>query len=221
MSWTPSSPLIRNPSFSPPISSQIINFASDQITPPWTCCLFSQNNRWRPSMSDMTSRLSLWTYLVLLIQSVILPYPPNSLPVASNANSRHGFVTYSPLITMCGSHQNYFISSPCQGWCDPRQCSGPSPISDLHIWSIWLWKIIFIDFLMTPSSAVTSLILHTGRLQPLPSFQTLTKSQTGHTFGICLSILTNLMLSLALSKRTVCQTVLSTLWTILFRNFSH
>ena len=133
MSWNPSSPLIRNPSFSPPISSQIINFASDQITPPWTCCLFSPNNRRRPSMSDMTSMLSLWTYLVLLIQSGILPYPPNSLLVASNTNSRHGFVSYSPLITTCDSHQNYSISSPCQGWCDPRQFSGPSPISDLHI----------------------------------------------------------------------------------------
>ena len=35
----------------------------------------------------------------------------------------------------------------------------------------------FINLLMTPSFAVTSLILHIGGLWPLPSFQTLIKSQ--------------------------------------------
>ena len=44
---------------------------------------------------------------------------------------------------------------------------------------------------------MTSLILQPGRLQPLPSLQTLTKSQAGETLGICLSILTNLTLSLS------------------------
>ena len=38
-----------------------------------------------------------------------------------------------------------------------------------------------ISLLMTPLSAVTSLILLTDRQQPLPSPETLTKSQTGQT----------------------------------------
>ena len=44
--------------------------------------------------------------------------------------------------------------------------------------SLTLWKILFIYLLMTPPSAVTSLILQTGRLQPLPSFQPLKKNIT-------------------------------------------
>ena len=48
-------------------------------------------------------------------------------------------------------------------------------------------KILFVYLLMTPPSVVTSLILQTGRLQPLHSLQTLTKSQAGQTLGMCLS----------------------------------
>ena len=38
-------------------------------------------------MSDMRSGPSLWTYLVLFIQSGILTYSPNFLPMASKVNS--------------------------------------------------------------------------------------------------------------------------------------
>ena len=41
--------------------------------------------------------------------------------------------------------------------------------------SLTLWKILFIYLLMTPTSAMTSLILQTGKQQPLPSLQTLKK----------------------------------------------
>ena len=58
--------------------------------------------------------------------------------------------------------------------------------------SLTLWKILFIYLLTTPST-MTSLILQTGRLQPLPFLQTITKSQDGQTLEICLSILTNLV----------------------------
>ena len=74
---------------------------------------------------------------------------------------------------------------------------------------------------MTPPSAVTSLIPQTGRLQPLSSPQALTKSQAGKTMGTRLSILTNLMLSLSLSERTVWQTLPSTFLTSHLRKFSH
>ena len=46
------------------------------------------------------------------------------------------------------------------------------------------------------------IILQTDRRQPLPSLQTLIKSQAGQTQGICLSIQTNLTLSLSLSEKT-------------------
>ena len=35
-------------------------------------------------------RSSVSTYLVIMIQSDILPYSPNSLPMASKVNSTHG-----------------------------------------------------------------------------------------------------------------------------------
>ena len=99
----------------------------------------------------------------------------------------------------CGSQWNPFISSPCQSESAPRKCSGPSPIPDLQKRSDW--EILLIYLMMTPPSAVTSLILQTGRLQPLSSLQTLTKSQTGQTLGTCLSIQTNRTLSLSLSPK--------------------
>ena len=37
------------------------------LTRLWTCCFYFTNNGWRPSMSAMSSGLSLLTYLVLLI----------------------------------------------------------------------------------------------------------------------------------------------------------
>jgi len=86
--------------------------------------------------------------------------------------------------------------------------------------SLTLWKIHFIELLMTPLSTVTSLLLQTGRLQPLPSLQTLTKSQVVQTLGIRLSILSNLMISVSLSERTRWQTLLSTFFTILHTKIS-
>ena len=53
---------------------------------------------------------------------------------------------------------------------------------------------------MNLPSAQTYLILQTGRQQPLPSLQTLPKSQAGQTLGICLTIQTNLTLTFSLQK---------------------
>ena len=66
-----------------------------------------------------------------------------------------------------------------------------------------LWKILFISLLMTPPSVVPSVIPQTGKQQLLRSLQIWVKSQTGPTCGTCLSIRTNLTLSLFLSERTV------------------
>ena len=49
-------------------------------------------------MSDMRSGHSLSTYLVLLIQSGIPHYSPNSLPMTSKTNSTHGFLTFYTLV---------------------------------------------------------------------------------------------------------------------------
>ncbi len=66
-----------------------------------------------------------------------------------------------------------------------------------------LWKILFISLLMTPPSAVPSVIPQTGKQQLLRSLQIWIKSQTGPTRGTRVSIRTTLTLSLCLSERTV------------------
>ena len=66
-----------------------------------------------------------------------------------------------------------------------------------------LQKILFISLLMTPPSAEPSVIPQIGKQQPLHSLQIWIKSQAGPTRGTCLSIGTNLTLSLCLSERTV------------------
>ena len=69
------------------------------LTRPWTCCFYSPNNGWRPSMSSMRSRQSFWTYLVVLnslassfltLQTVCLWH--------SKANSTHSFLMSSTLV---------------------------------------------------------------------------------------------------------------------------
>jgi len=120
-------------------SSQITNMVSDHVTQPWMWYDYSSNNESRLSMSDMTSGSALWTYNVLLIQSGMQSYSSNSLPLASKVNSRSGFNMLLPLLLQptCGTQQNPFISSPCQGWSYTRQWSGPSVIPELHKWSLW------------------------------------------------------------------------------------
>ena len=66
-----------------------------------------------------------------------------------------------------------------------------------------LWKILFISLLMTPPSAVPSVIPQIGKQQLLRSLQIWIKSQAGPTRGTCLSIQTNLTLSLCLSERAI------------------
>ena len=63
-----------------------------------------------------------------------------------------------------------------------------------------LWKIFFISLLMTPPSAVPSLILQIGKQQPLHYLQIWIKSQGGPTLGTCLSILLSLTLTMSLRK---------------------
>ena len=78
----------------------------------------------------------------------------------------------------CGSQRNPFISSPCQGWSAPRQCSRPHTIPNFHQWSHWLsGKSSLSLCIMTQLYGLTSLILLTDRQKALPSPQTLTKSQ--------------------------------------------
>ena len=78
--------------------------------------------------------------------------------------------------------------------------------------SLTLWKILFISLLMTPLSAIPSVIPQIGKQQPLHPLQIWIKSQVGPTLGTCLSILTNLTLSLCLSKRTIWNRTLTPIY---------
>ena len=109
----------------------------------------------------------------------------------------------------CGPKWSSFIPSSCPGWSPSRQCSGPFSFSGLiqsetvSEDSGRLWKILFISLLMTPPSAVPSAIHQIGNQQPLHSLHIWRKSQAGPTCGTCLSILTNLTISLCFSERTI------------------
>ena len=83
------------------------------------------------------------------------------------------------------------------------------------------WKILFISLLMTPPSAVPAVIPQIANPQPLQSLQIWIKSQAGPTCETCLSILTNLMLSLCLFERTTWKTNPSTFSTILLKKSFH
>jgi len=83
------------------------------------------------------------------------------------------------------------------------------------------WKILFISLLMTPPSAVPSVIPQIGKQQLLHSLQVWVKSQAGPTRGTCLSSLVNLTLSHCLSERTVWKKTPSTFSTVLLKKSSH
>ena len=63
-----------------------------------------------------------------------------------------------------------------------------------------VWKILLISLLMTPPSAVPSVIPQISKQQPLHFLQIWIKSQVGPTCGTCLSTLTNLTLTMSLRK---------------------
>ena len=118
------------------------------------------------------------------------------------------------------AQQNHLISSPSQGWSAPRHCSRPPHIPNLHQWSHWLWKILFISLLMTPPSAKTSLTLQIGRQQPLPSFRTLTKI-TSWLNNWNMFFNPDDSHSHYLSEIIIWQTLWYSFFTILLREFSH
>ena len=140
------------------------------------------------------------TYRMLTIQSGTLPYSPNSLPMVSKAISTHGSQ----------------ISSPVTAVWPLMEFSHPLFLSRLEFlkavfWALcifWLssmiylthWKILYVTLLMTPLSAVPSVIPQIGKQQPLHSLQIWIKSQAGPTLGTCLSILTNITLTMSLRK---------------------
>ena len=74
---------------------------------------------------------------------------------------------------------------------------------NLNSFETFLPQTPFISLLMAPPSAVPSVIPQTGKQQLPRSLQIWIKSQTGPTHRTCLSIRTNLTLSLCLSERTV------------------
>uniref|UniRef100_A0A8C4QE86 non-specific serine/threonine protein kinase n=1 Tax=Eptatretus burgeri TaxID=7764 RepID=A0A8C4QE86_EPTBU len=81
MPWNPSSQLTKKKTFL--FSNSLVSDHSDSdlVTQPWTCYFYSSNNEWRPSISDMRSGSSPWTYLKILVQSGILTCSKNCIEV--------------------------------------------------------------------------------------------------------------------------------------------
>jgi len=119
-----------------------------------------------PTMvEDLNIRHEMRT-VSLDINSGILACSKNCLPMESKANSTLGWLTSSTLIVNVWLSMKPFLL---------LSLSMRHLIPNLHQWSLWLWKALFMSLLMIPFSAMTSLILLTDRQQPLPSPQTLTK----------------------------------------------
>ena len=169
-------------------------------------------------MPDIKSEPYPQTDRVLLILSDTLPCSPNSLPMVFKAISTHGSQTSSPVAVNVWPKMEFFH---------------PLFLSRLEFLKAAFWplfffwfssmisktllKILFISLLMTPLSAIPSVIPQTGKQQLLPSLQIWVKSQTGPTRGTYLSIWTNLTLSRCLSERTIWKTPPSTFSTILWK----
>ena len=159
--------------------------------------LFSQ--QWM----EIISQLSPLTYLVLPIKPVIPPCSQNSLPLMSKANSTHGFLTSSCLVANVWLSTASFL---------------PLCLSKLEcskaVLSAPVLLLIFINnlsdslenplYLFADNSTPCRDIPHPSDRQATASSLSsdLEKtSQTGQTLGICLSILTNLTISLFLSPK--------------------
>ena len=91
---------------------------------------------------------------------------------------------------MCGTRGNPFIFSPCQGCSVPTQCSGPSPIPDLHRWTLENLLYLFANDSTICHDIPNGSSFRQEGCSLFPFFR-LTKSQDGQTLGIHLSILTN------------------------------
>jgi len=158
-------------------------------------------------MSDMSSVPYLWMYLMLLIQSGIPPYSPHSLPMASKINPTHGFLTSSTLVTNVWLSTESFHLLSLSMLVYPKAVFWAQSYSkSSSLISLVLQKVLSLYLLMT-LPAMTSLILQTGRLQPLPSLQTMKKKklQVGaQTLRIFISILTKVqsfkLLGLTISR---------------------
>ena len=100
----------------------------------------------------------------------------NCLPMTSKANSTHGFLISSPLVAnVWHSMKSFHHLSLSRLECPKAVFLAQAYSSFSSMISLTPSKILFIYWVMTPPSAMTSLILQTGGLQPLPSLQTLKK----------------------------------------------
>ena len=130
----------------------------------------------------MKSEPSLQTYCMASIRYSTLPCSPNSLPMVFKAISTHGSQTSSPVTANVWSLMEF----------SPPLFLSRLEFLKVAFWALFffwfssmisptLWNILYISLLMTPPSAVPSVIPQTGKQQLLRSLQIWIKSQTGPT----------------------------------------
>ena len=99
-------------------------------------------------------------YLMLLIQSGILPSSPKGLLMVSKANSTHGLLTSSTLIANVWQSTESFHLLALSRKQSPKAVFWVQSYShSSSVISLTLWKSPFINLLMTPPSVMTSPVL--------------------------------------------------------------
>ena len=140
----------------------------------------------------MRSGPSLWRYLILLVQSGILPCSPNSLPIKSKTNSTHCLLTSSTLVA------NVWLSTePFHLSLSRLECLKAVFWAQSYSWSSSMISLTLENPLypFADDSTLCHDIPHPSDRQvvasPLSSDQG-QKPQTDQTFRIYLSILRNI-----------------------------
>ena len=154
-------------------------------------------------MPDRKSEPYPWTYHVLLTV-----WHPDLLTKLSSYGIQGHLHSWHAVFLSCRSHRvalNGVLSSPLPVQAGVPQGSVMGPVLFLVFINDLSDSLENLLYLFADDSTLcrTTVIPQTGKQQLLRSLQIWVKSQTGQTRGTCLSIRTNLTLSLYLFERTV------------------